>query len=292
MKRPEKIVKFIGGLGNQMFQYALYVALQRHHPDAVVMADLHGFNGYRRKFQLAEVFGIHVRQASYGAVARVAYPYPNFQSWRIGSRLLPQRHTMCVEPRDLSFVPDAVCRQGSIYYDGYWQHEAYFSDCRTALLEQFRFPTFTDEGNIALAERLKDEEAVAIHVRRTDYIDNPMFHNLCASSYYETAIRHIQKHTGARLCCIFSDDTAWCEGNLQSLLSGIETIFVDWNKGTRSVQDMHLMTLCRHHITANSSFSWWGAWLAPQEDAVNIAPKLWWRRAGTVSPVPDHWVTI
>ena len=292
MKRQKKIVKILGGLGNQMFQYALYTALQRHHPEAAVMADLHTFHGYRRPFQLENAFGIRVQRASYGEVARVAYPYPDFQSWRVGSRLLPKRRTMCVEPRSLAFVPDAVSWQGSVYYDGYWQHEAYFSDCRATLLEQFRFPAFDSENNLALAARLRSEETVAVHVRRTDYVGNPMFHDLCASGYYAEAIRHIRQHTGARLFCIFSDDAAWCKAQLQPLLDGTETIFVDWNSGERSVQDMHLMTLCRHHVTANSSFSWWGAWLAAQEEAVNIGPRLWWRQAGTASPVPTHWLTI
>ncbi len=292
MKQQVKIVKILGGLGNQMFQYALYTALQRHHPDAAVMADLHTFRGYRRQFQLADIFGIQVQSASYGDVARVAYPYPDFQSWRIGSRLLPRRRTMCVESRDFAVDPEAVSRLGSTYYDGYWQHEDYFRDCRSALLDRFRFPAFDSEANLSLARRLKSEEAVAVHVRRTDYVGNPMFHDLCASGYYAEAIRHIRQHTGARLFCIFSDDVAWCKAHLPSLPEEAETLFVDWNSGARSVDDMHLMTLCRHHVTANSSFSWWGAWLAAQEEAVNTAPRLWWRREGVFTPVPTHWVTL
>ncbi len=292
MKKQVKIVKILGGLGNQMFQYALYTALQRHHPDAVVKADLHTFHGYRRPFQLEEVFGIQVERASYGEVARVAYPYPDFQSWRIGSRLLPRRHTMCVEPHNLAFVSDAVTRQGNTYYDGYWQNEAYFRDCRATLLERFQFPAFNHSASVALAKRLRGEEAVAIHVRRTDYIGNPMFHDLGSSSYYAEALRYVRQHTRARLFCIFSDDEMWCREHLHPLLNDAEVLFVDWNAGMQAVDDMHLMTLCRHHITANSSFSWWGAWLAEQEDAVNMGPQRWWRQPITASPVPAHWLTI
>ena len=113
MAQPIKIVKILGGLGNQMFQYALYTALQRHHPDEMVMADLHGFNGYRRKYQLNEVFGIDIKQATCGMIAHVAYPYPNFQSWRFGSRLLPKRRTMCVEPHNFAIDHEAISRQGN-----------------------------------------------------------------------------------------------------------------------------------------------------------------------------------
>ena len=252
-----KIVKILGGLGNQMFQYALYTALQRHHPDEMVMADLHGFNGYRRKYQLNEVFGIDIKQATCGMIAHVAYPYPNFQSWRFGSRLLPKRRTMCVEPHNFAIDHEAISRQGNTYYDGYWQHEEYYSDCRDILMERFHFPDFADEANTALAQRLEKEEAVSIHVRRTDYIGDKLFYDLTATDYYTQAIHYIRQHAQAQLFCIFSDDIVWCKTHLQLLLNDVEAIFADWNNGKQGIQDMHLMTLCRHHIIANSSFSWW-----------------------------------
>lgn len=292
MTQPIKIVKILGGLGNQMFQYALYTALQRHHPDEMVMADLHGFNGYRRKYQLNEVFGIDIKQATCGMIAHVAYPYPNFQSWRFGSRLLPKRRTMCVEPHNFAIDHEAISRQGNTYYDGYWQHEEYFSDCRDILMERFHFPDFADEANTALAQRLEKEEAVSIHVRRTDYIGDKLFYDLTATDYYTQAIHYIRQHAQAQLFCIFSDDIVWCKNHLQPLLNDVEVIFADWNNGKQGIQDMHLMTLCRHHIIANSSFSWWGAWLATQTGAINIGPKLWWRRQAAVTPVPSHWITI
>ena len=120
-----KIVKILGGLGNQMFQFALYKSLQQRFPEERVLIDLHCFRGYgkHRGFEIDKVFGAEYEAASWREVARVGYPYPTFQLWRIGSRLLPVRKTMLKERPDLTLEPTALTREGSTYYDGYWQHE-------------------------------------------------------------------------------------------------------------------------------------------------------------------------
>ena len=118
-----KIIKIIGGLGNQMFQYALAVALQKKWKDEEIKLDLHGFNGYHKHqgYQLDEIFGHRFKAASLKEVAQLAWPYPHYQLWRVGSRLLPKRKTMVCESADCRFQSDLLNFEGSLYYDGYWQ---------------------------------------------------------------------------------------------------------------------------------------------------------------------------
>ena len=289
-----KIVKILGGLGNQMFQFALYKSLQQRFPEERVLIDLHCFNGYKkhRGFEIGKVFEADYEAANWFEVARIAYPYPNFQTWRISSRLLPVRKTMLKEKPDFTFEPTALTRTQSTYYDGYWQHEDYFKDVRDVILKTFNFPVFTDERNLQAAERLQNSNSIAIHVRRGDYTHDKLFHDICGLSYYERAISRMRQTTDCELFCVFSDDMAWSRQHIAPLLEGRPVIYADWNRGADTVQDIHLMSLCRHFVIANSTFSWWGAWLNQNPEKQVIAPQKWLHIPNTQSPVPDTWTRI
>lgn len=289
-----KIVKVIGGLGNQMFQFALYKALQKQHPEERVLIDLHCFNGYHkhRGFEIGKVFGAHYDEASYQEVARLAYPYPNFLTWRIGCRMLPLRKTMLKEKANFDYEPDALTRQGSTYYDGYWQHEEYFRDIRKELLKIYAFPAFEDEQNMVAAQQAASANSCSIHIRRGDYLTDPLRKGTTGNEYVLMAIKRMLETAQPDTWLVFSDDIAWCREQLSTALSQDKTIYVDWNSGDRSINDMHLMTLCRHHIIANSSFSWWGAWLSKQQDGTTIAPETWMNMKNVCSPVPHKWIRI
>ena len=291
--RNLRIVKILGGLGNQMFQFALYKSLQQRFPEERVLIDLHCFRGYgkHRGFEVGKVFGAEYEAASWREVARVGYPYPTFQLWRIGSRLLPVRKTMLKERPDFTLEPTALTREGSTYYDGYWQHEEYFRDIRDIILQTFRFPEF-DDRNRETAQRLQATNSIGIHVRRGDYTHDKLFHDICDLNYYRQAISRMQQRVGGDLFCIFSDDLRWCREHIAPLLEGRLIVYVDWNRGADSVQDIHLMSLCRHNIIANSSFSWWGAWLNQNPDKVVVAPDKWLHIKGTHSPVPESWEEV
>lgn len=288
-----RIVNILGGLGNQMFQFALYRALQKRFPDERVLVDLRCFNGYKkhRGFEIDKVFNVSYETASWREVAQLAYPYPNFQTWRIGSRLLPTRRSMLKERADFTYEPTALTRTIDTYYDGYWQHEDYFRDVRDTILQTFRFPEF-DDRNRETAQRLQSTNSIAIHVRRGDYTHDKLFHDICDLDYYRQAIGRMQQAVGGDLFCIFSDDLRWCREHIAPLLKDKPISYVDWNRGERSVQDIHLMSLCRHNIIANSSFSWWGAWLNQHPGKVVIAPEKWMHTKGTQSPVPNDWIRL
>jgi len=288
-----RIVKVLGGLGNQMFQFALYKALQKQHPEERVLLDLHCFNGYHkhRGFEIGSVFGAPYEEATLKEVARLAYPYPNYQCWRIGSRILPVRKTMLKEKPNFTLEPLALTRPNRTYYDGYWQHEDYFKHIREEILTTFAFPAFNDERNIATAQLAASTNSCSIHIRRGDYLTDPLRKGTTNGNYVIAAIKKMQQEIMPEKWLIFSDDIAWCQKHLASTLDATNTIYVDWNTGANSIHDMHLMAHCRHHIIANSSFSWWGAWLSQQE-GVTIAPANWMSLNNVCSPVPDNWIKI
>lgn len=289
-----KIVKVIGGLGNQMFQLALYEALRRQFPAERVLLDLHTFKGYNkhRGFEAAKVFGISYQEATLAEVARIAYPYPNFLAWRIGSRLLPARKTMLCEKSNFALEPEALKRYGDTYYDGYWQHEDYFKHIRQELLELFKFPAFTDERNLAIAQEIKATASCSIHIRRGDYLTDPLRKGTTGLEYVEAAIAKMKASAKPERWFVFSDDMAWTQAHLSEWLTDEQTCYVDWNQAEHSIADMHLMSLCQHQIIANSSFSWWGAWLCTRENQTVIAPSKWMNMKDVCSPVPKRWKKI
>ncbi|MBE6270882.1 MAG: alpha-1,2-fucosyltransferase [Prevotella ruminicola] len=288
-----RIVKVLGGLGNQMFQFALYKALQKQHPEERVLLDLHCFNGYHkhRGYEIGSVFGANYEDATLKEIARLAYPYPNYQCWRIGSRVLPVRKTMLKEKANFTFEPSALSRPACTYYDGYWQHEEYFKHIRQELFATFTFPTFDDERNQTTAQLATSTNSCSIHIRRGDYLTDPLRKGTTNGNYVIAAIQKMKQEVKPEKWLVFSDDIAWCQQHLVSTLNATNTIFVDWNTGANSIHDMHLMGLCRHHIIANSSFSWWGAWLSQQE-GTTIAPANWMNLKDVCSPVPDNWIKI
>lgn len=287
-----KIVKILGGLGNQMFQYALYLSLQETFPKERVMLDLSCFQGYHlhNGFELENIFSVTPQKASATDIMRIAYYYPNYLLWRIGKRLLPRRKGMCLESSTLRFDESVLRREGNRYFDGYWQDERYFAAYREKVLKAFTFPAFKRTENLSLLEKL-DENSVALHVRRGDYVGNNLYQGICDLNYYRTAIKKMCAHVTPSLFCIFSNDITWCQQHLQPYLKA-PVVYVTWNTGVESYRDMQLMSCCAHNIIANSSFSWWGAWLNQNCGKVVIAPKKWLNMEECHFTLPASWIKI
>lgn len=290
-----KIVRIFGGLGNQMFQYALALALKAKFSDQQVFIDHSIMRGYplHNGFELDRVFGVKIPQANYRNLLKVAYPLPNYRLWQIGHHILPKRKSMIIENRDMSFMQNILSDAGDLLYEGYWQTEKYFIDIRDHILEAYKFPKFSKETrNSDLWHRMIDKITVSIHVRRGDYLAISNASSICTLDYYKQAINQLLKRVNPDLYLVFSDDINWCKENLGYLLNSDHTVYVDWNKGADSFQDMHLMSLCKHNIIANSSFSWWGAWLNKNPDKMVIAPSKWMESDAWPDIVPTSWNTV
>lgn len=291
------ISRIIGGLGNQMFQYAAgrALAIARGLP---LHLDVAGFDGYglHQGFELQRVFDCQAAIASAAEVRAVL-------GWRAApalKRILARPvlaalrgPAFIVEPH-FHYWPGIRDVPATAYLQGYWQSEKYFADVADDLRADFAFRQPLSEANAAWAERIGRCAAVSLHVRRGDYVSDARTHaahGVCSLDYYRGAARQIAGRVDAPEFFVFSDDVAWARDNLDI---GHPCHYLDHNRGAESHNDMRLMSLCRHHVLANSSFSWWGAWLNPRADKVVVAPARWFasgeRRVDDL--FPQGWVTL
>ena len=285
-----KIVNILGGLGNQMFEYAMYLALKDAHPQEEIKVCTRSFGGYglHNGLEIQRIFGVELPEASLWELTKVAYPFFNYKTWQVMRHFLPVRKSMTRGGFDIPFDYSQVTRNDSCYYEGYWQNEKNFQHIREKILRAYTFPAFEDETNKKLAERLKTTNAASCHIRRGDYLKEPAM-CVCTPEYYARAITKMNESVNPELYVIFSDDIQWCKENISHLIGKRDAVFVDWNKGEQSFRDIQLMTLCKHNIIANSSFSGWGAWLNQNEDKVVVAPEAFTKNRPINDPICSNW---
>lgn len=287
----------IGGLGNQMFQYAAGRSLALRHGCGLQL-DTADFAGYslHQGFELATVFGLDCRQIDRQTRDRLL-------GWRgrgLARRLLKRwpglqfgQPPIVNEPH-FPYWPGWERLTSPAYLSGYWQSERYFSHCADQIRQDFQFSKPLDPRSLEIAEEIRAGVSVSLHVRRGDYANNPTttaVHGLCEPPYYARAIEHLSDRLGSMRLFVFSDDIEWARANLP--LDAHPHTFVSHNKGADSWRDMRLMSLCRHHVIANSSFSWWGAWLNASAEKTVIAPARWFaKRVDTRDLIPPQWVRL
>ena len=180
------------------------------------------------------------------------------------------------------------------YIAGFWQSEYYFKSIEPLLRQEFTFRRPLDKINTETANRINSTNSVSLHIRRGDYVKTSKrspAHTLCPMEYYQKAIEYIGQHIVNPVYFVFSDDPEWAKANLNIIYPS--EIVTD-NIGNQSYVDMQLMSLCRHNIIANSSFSWWGAWLNSNSDKIVVAPKQWFAdesmNAQTNDLIPQAWI--
>ncbi len=286
----------LGGLGNQMFQYAAGRALSLAR-DVPLRLDVGDFAGYgsHQGFELSRVFACNPDVATKQEVQNLL----GWRASRFARKILKRRSlamlhgtNLVVEPY-FHYWPGIKDISHSPYLFGYWQTEKYFSDASETIRTDFSFRQPFSKKNAELAERIGQTMAVSLHVRRGDYLSNPKtnaVHGLCPLEYYRAAVLYISEHVERPVFFVFSDDIAWAKENLDI---DFPCYYVDHNNGLASFNDMHLMSLCQHHIIANSSFSWWGAWLNPSQEKTVIAPKRWFAREINIEDLfPSGWVML
>lgn len=296
------IVRLSGGLGNQMFQYAAGLQLARLH-GAELKLDTSLFDNPApgdtpRRYELGQ-YAISAAMAT-AEERRVCQEFgrikitPLFRLLQRCGRY-PARAGVRYY-RELRFrfdsrlgrVPDNVC------LEGFWQSEKYFIRISDIIRQEFT-PRGSLEGiNARLAERIVATDSVSLHIRRGDYVSNPAamsYHGCCSLEYYARALAQIGRRVARPHLFVFSDDPAWAAAHLSPPMP---TTFVDNNDADSGQNDLELMRRCRHNIIANSSFSWWGAWLNEQTDKTVIAPLRWFREPGVDSRdlIPESWLML
>jgi hypothetical protein len=260
------ITEIFGGLGNQMFQYACGKAVASRL-NAQLFLDLSWFDNGNRRFMLNVFPNIH-----YSVCHEKQSFIRKILRW-LGFGI------QCIKEPNYFYWSGINDIKSSAVLSGYWQKEKYFSDYSSIILQDFMFPEFDCLEAKNIAKRIMDAPcAVNIHVRRGDYVENPeinSIHGICTYDYYKNAIQIIidKNEENTPELFIFSDDPDWVKNNFNTC--GLPCVMVDIQEHkNKPYHDMHLMSLCRHHIIANSSFSWWGAWLSSGNGIV-VAPKRW-----------------
>lgn len=289
-----KIVNIKGGLGNQMFQYAFAYKLKKLQPTEQVLFDLKDFRGYEwHEYELKSVFDIDLPIASFLQLIKLTSPFSSNISFgrivRFIFKILGLRRKEYTERDQFEFHRDALHIKSSCYYDGYWACPKYFEDIRDELLNIFSFRRELDETNRVLLDEIQSTNSVSIHVRRGNYLLFDIYKGICELDYYQRAIDYFNTHVENPHFYIFSNDIEWCKDSLSSLLNNYT--FVDVNKGGKNYIDLQLMASCKHNIIANSTFSWWGAWLNNNSRKIVIRPYKWLNNC-VETPCPKEWIAL
>jgi hypothetical protein len=291
--------QMLGGLGNQLFQYAAGRALAERLGGRLIL-DCTAISRAERAFALScypidaeivcDAFGKpHSRRlrlpGSLGRRLSDAFHDYVPTTYRI------KGHRFNVFGEKRSFTYDSIFEilAGSIYLTGYWQSYRYFERVRDLIRGEIRPAWPLSAANRIWLARIEASNAVCLHVRRGDYLHHNGLPLVCARPYYDNALEHMRRFVQKPQVFVFSDDIPWC----RDAFRGPDIAFVDTNGPDRAADDLRLMAACRHHIIANSSLSWWGAWLAHHPEQIVIAPQPWLPGADTDRDLlPQRWIRL
>ncbi|MFT4599938.1 MAG: hypothetical protein ACI857_000105 [Arenicella sp.] len=288
------IIKLYGGLGNQLFQWAFGKALSNKQGTNVKFDTSSYLSDDLRNFELSNLIG-DVQIASDREIkeSRKENNPAALLNRKVRSAVLPYYKRDIVCEKTYLFDEELLEKANPKgYFDGYWQNAHYFESMSPEILKMIRFPSSHNKIFLDLRKEFQRNDITSIHVRRGDYANHPellKIHGLCSAEYYSKAISIIQEKQPNSTFYVFSDDIDWCKLNLTSsadlkYIDGTETMY----------EDLELLTLASNNITANSSFSWWGAWLNQNESKTIISPIKWFDQA-TIDfseIVPKSWIKI
>lgn len=285
----------MGGLGNQMFQYAAGRRLAIKHK-TVLKLDVRFLldrtpreNTTYRKYVL-DVFNIQSNIASSSEINRFGPNDRNLFNY-IKRKL---KLTNVIKESNLHSYEDVLSAPDNSYLDGYWQSENYFKDVGVIIRRDFILKPELTNTNKEFAKEISSCDSVSLHIRRGDYVSNSKInkvHGVLQLEYYQKAVAKITSCLENPHFFIFSDDPKWVQENLD-----FEHTFkiITHNGAEKSYEDLRLMSLCKHNIIANSSFSWWGAWLNKNPYKIVAAPKNWFNtnERSTKDLIPEGWYQI
>lgn len=297
------IVKLSGGLGNQMFQYAfgkaaaLKTGLSVVYDYSAILNDKNPLTT-KRNFEL-EVFTCEVPLVNKKSVPEILIGKENLikkvlfkLAVSLGFiRMIRDPHPFCFDAGIMDRLEDRS------YIEGYFQTQQYFAPFEEEIRRCFTFQREMSSNSVKYRNEILGCNAIAIHIRRGDYANNPeitKIYGCCSDSYYKRAIELVTERINNPHFFIFSDEPEWVKK--QDWFRDYRVTFVEGNSGANSYEDMWLMSLCKHNIIANSSFSWWGAWLNRNKKKLVIAPEKWFadatRNAETTDLIPINWLRI
>ncbi|OYU80793.1 MAG: alpha-1,2-fucosyltransferase [Flavobacterium sp. BFFFF1] len=271
------IVKLIGGLGNQMFQYAAAKSLALNQ-NKKLLVDRSAFETYKTHQYGLNHFNANVLFSS----------EENRFSRKIRSIF---SKSLDYEETDFSYNKDFYSLKGNpTVLSGYFQSEQYFKNYEQEIRNDFVVTSPLKQITSNTILQMQQENAVSIHFRRGDYVGHGL-HDTKNEAYYEKAVTLVESKIESPVFYVFSDDIAWAKEHFKA---NSKIVFVDFNDASSNFEDMVLMSKCKHNIIANSSFSWWGAWLNSNPDKIVTAPALWFNDQDIDSSdiVPEDWIKL
>ena len=291
------ILQLSGGIGNQLFQYAFGKAFAIRNRCKLVL-DVQSFNyDVLREFALdnysieAQIATIEeINRVKNGSVSFSKRLFAMFGVRRINYFDLPY----LIEPA-FSYDENVVkYRKRDVYFQGYWQSEKYFNSIRSVLLHDFKLKKQVSVVTNEWLLKIKSSQSVSVHIRRGDYISNSetnSFHGICPISYYEKALDYFTKKDCNTVFFIFSDDIAWAKETFNAYQNCFAVSDVPYD-----YEELFLLSKCKNNIIANSTFSWWGAWLNENSEKIVIAPEKWFEndtmQAQAQWLIPESWIKI
>ncbi len=290
-------IRICGGLGNQMFQFAAAANLAKIHKTRVGIC-LDRYEGdsnadlTKRDFELDSVFCID----NYELVDSSRFAYISRDKKNLLDKIKYKWFKASFFFETSLLYNHAILKLSKeTYLEGYFQTEQYFKQFESSVLANFKFKKKPSQRTSELLELAKNKNAIAVHVRRGDYLTNKKnlsTHGVCSKEYYQHAIEKFSDLDNI-LFVVLSDEPQWAKENL---IFGASAIYVDWNKAQDSWQDMMIISTCQHAIIANSSFSWWGAKLIQNPQKRIIAPGIWYANSEiqnqTQDLIPTSWIKI
>lgn len=317
------LTRLRGGLGNQMFQYAMGRTLSITRDGEPLKLDISGYDtqvqGDTLRSYRLQFFNIKAEIATPKEICNAKYPYGIFSKFlRAFNQKVLRKHYIDFHPEllkkyqnnDVSKISEHESSTKPIYLDGFFQSEKYYLDpaIQETLRNDFKLKAeYISTAMKAIMETIRaTPTSVSLHVRRGDYVTNKAANKaqgLCSIEYYEKAITYIKSETQNPHVFVFSDDIEWVKENL-ALESHFQNTFQDTSTqeslvtyvssaGLQDYEEMTLMSECKHHIIANSSFSWWGAWLNANPNKIVVAPKQWTpKNSNHPNILPFDWIAL
>lgn len=265
------IIHVMGGLGNQLYQYAMYEKLRSLGRE--VKLDLYAYRDARgedrewRELELERLDGLCYEVCS--REERTAFLDSSMKLTARVRRKLSGRRSRQVD-EDSAYMPE-IFEMDDVYLYGFWSCDRYYTDIIPLLWEKIRFPESADPRNAAVMRAMRGQQSVSIHIRRKDYLtvaDGRRYMGICTDDYYKSAVRLILDKVQDPVFYVFSDDPGYARAHYD----GPDMHIIDWNTGRDSMYDMQLMSHCRYNICANSTFSMWGARLNRYDQKIMIRP--------------------
>lgn len=299
------IVRINGGLGNQMFQYTTGLAISMHNESELLLdtSDLKSTkkNEARREFLLPN-FNVPIKIATSEDFSSIKIPSTKNSDLfsKIKRRIfritesfkLLYKRKFIIEP-SFNFCPDILKIKHSCYLSGVWQSEKYFKNIEIVIKKGFTLKNKPTSETKDWIKKASECNSVSIHIRRGDYVGaqkTNQLHGSCSVEYYNQAVDLICKKVDDPIFFIFSDDIDWVKDNFKIHCPVVHVS----DKMIPDYEELIIMSNCKHNIIANSSFSWWGAWLNENKDKIVIAPKKWFnvKNINTDDLIPKSWLAI